>query len=183
MDIPKDKIPSQDEWFKSWYTVEVAHQYFKPQSADSTQSFSGHDNELRYNEYNSQTITSIIAAEYGNALAYNTTEQAYYAIDSDPNFFEAFQRLLGETNIFSIYQTNTNYAMNPTAIAAATHDLISLYKLDSNFYKNLLSTPQSWYSYEEYKETLASSIVTLSSEQAYDVVNHLKYFQNILLRF
>lgn len=44
------------------YTVEVAHQYFKPQSSSATQSFFSRENELRYNEYNSQAITSIIAA-------------------------------------------------------------------------------------------------------------------------
>lgn len=67
--------------------------------------------------------------------------------------------------------------MNSTAVAAATHDLLKLYSLDNNFYKNLVT--KSWNTLEEYKKSLAESIQTISYLEARKIVDSLKYFEQI----
>jgi len=175
--LKADKLPSQDAWFKSWYTVEVAHEYFKPSSDADVQLFSGCDNALRYSEYNSQALTSIIATFYGSELGFTDIEKKFYSTDYSDVYSAALEQLLDSVDVFSIYQTNTNYKMNTTAITAATHDILSMYKMDSNFYKNLLS--KSWSSYSEFKTAVADSITTLSHDDAVKYVNGLDYFKQI----
>ena len=68
--------------------------------------------------------------------------------------------------------------MNTTAITAATHDILHLYKLDTTFFKNLLAN-HSWNNYSEFKETVARSITTLSYDEAKKVIDSLDYFKQI----
>ncbi len=173
-----DKLPSNDIWFKSWYTVEIAHQYFKP-LPNEYRSLPKYSNELRYNEYNSQAITSIVASKYGKDLGYNDVEINFYSAQLDDRFYTAIENFIRNSSIFSIFQTDTNYNMNPTTIAVATHNLLSLYKKDRNFFKNFLSSGSSWNGYKQYKEALAKAIYTLPYDQALKFVDGLLYFKQI----
>ena len=174
-----DAIPSQDAWFKSRFTVNITHLYVEEQDLGDVKTIPLYENNLRSTESNSQTIATIIAHEYGDALGWSSLEKIFYESDYNQDWDQAFENLLINSNPFSIYQTDTNYNMNSTSLSATTHSLLSLYKLDKDFYKNMYSTPPSWQSYDEYKDVIINSIHTLSYNEAKEVVNELLYFKQI----
>lgn len=174
-----DVIPSQDDWFMSRFTVNIAHLYFHEQGDGNVREIPLYENTMRSGESNSQTLASIIGYAYGDALGWSDIEKNFYSTDFNNEWYSAFSNLLVNSNPFSIYQTDTNYGMNSTALSATTHDLISLYKLDKDFYKNMLSSQPSWQSFEEYKDVITNAIHTMSYEEAKTMVDSLGYFKQV----
>lgn len=172
-----DTAPSTDPWFKSWYTVELAHLYFQQQEGQRKAYPDANGSSLRDLEYFSQTITSVIAKLYGTPLGMTETEKTFYAADLDSTFSKALDQYLKDANTFSVFQTDTNYAMNSTTITTVTHELLKLYNLDNDFFKNIVA--KSWNTYQEYKAAITASVTTMPANEVKAIVDNMMYFKQI----
>lgn len=177
--LKADKLPSTDPWFKSWYLVESSMIYTRAYENQTRNEGTWQQQSiLRYRENMGHTIASIMAHDYGKELGLTEQEINFYAIQFDNDFFQAFENFLSVTNVFSIHQLDTNYAMNSTSIASIDHELLKLYKLDNNFFKNFVRD-KNFNTVEEYKDALARSVETISYTEARKIIDGFKYFERI----
>jgi len=170
-------LPTEDPFFKSWYSVELAHLYIVHKNFVNKQN-----NDwlyLRPNETLSQTLTSVVAYYYGKQLGFSDEEYKYYSQQLKPDFYYAIDNFIRNTNPFIIYQTDVNYDMNADTLSASAHQILTLFLADPNFFKNLLGTSFSWSSGADLKSDFIRSVETLPYDVLSAYVNNMPYFKQL----
>ena len=172
-----DKMPTQDPWFKSWYTVELAHEFTRYEGIQRNNG--EYSNELREYEMLSQTLTSVVAYYYGKSLGFLNNEIDFYSAQLHPVFFNALDKTIKSLNVYTIYQTDVDYDMDSFSISSTMHQFLSLFLMDPQFFRNLLGGAKSWNNWQEYREAVAESVATMPQNEAGKYVDTLPYFKQI----
>ncbi len=170
-------LPTKDPFFKSWYSVELAHLYVVHKN-DKTR-MSNDWSYLRPNETLSQTLTSVVAYYYGKQLGFSDGEYKFYSQQLKPNYYYAIDNFVRNTNPFIIYQTDVNYNMNANTLSASAHQILTLFLADPNFFKNLLQSSYSWSSGIDLKMDFARSVKTLPFNVVNAYVDSMPYFKQL----
>jgi len=172
-----DKLPSKDPYFKSWYSVELAHLFIADRGV---QSGVGDDElYLRPLETLSQTITSVVAYYYGKELGFSREEYDSYAQQLKPDYYYAIDNFIRNVDTFIIYQTDVDYAMDADTLFASAHQILELFLADPKFFRNLIGGMKGWSSAEDLEQAFIDSVTTLPSDIVSTYVSNMPYFKQV----
>ena len=172
-------LPTIDDFFKTWYIIEMAHLYMEEQTnLGNIKTIPGYENKLRFNEFHSHAVTAIVTEKYGYALGLSSGYMQQYTQYLDGKFNDAVKFFIDSMDPGTLYSSESNYnGQNSTEILAAVHDILNFYYIDNNYFKNLFGKLKNWTSLDEYIKALASSMETIDYSKAKELVENSTYIK------